>query len=113
MLKTGINEFSMRFPHNFDKIDLIKDAAPYDGDIPCIFLDHFLSFYWDGRCALCCADLNGTHILGHIDDGVEELIKRRDRFRQMQVERVDCPPCRECERYGESDKLPRSVEKVD
>jgi len=95
-----VNDIFVRWPHNWDVDGSVKESQPEKFPIPCGFLEDSLPLYWNGDCAVCCADLNGRYILGNVfKDGLKELIKRRDKLAEKQKRGESIPVCDGCERY--------------
>jgi len=71
-------------------------------ELPCFFLNRYLTISWDGDYLLCCCCLNKEKVLGnakiispsHIFEYVVEEIRQQ----QLNGEAID--PCSNCERYG-------------
>jgi hypothetical protein len=93
-------KIDLKRPHNWDQADSIEGSVKQDYKPPCGFLEDSLSIYWNGDVTVCCADLNGDRIIGHIDDGYDAITEKLDNICKLQREGKECPPCKGCERYG-------------
>jgi radical SAM protein with 4Fe4S-binding SPASM domain len=96
-----IDEFSPINPHNWrGEKDDIEQRERGHNYYPCQFLWSALSITWDGR-VVCCADLNGQHVLGDIKKSSlldiwngESLRHHRQLLRQKRYKEL--PLCAEC-----------------
>jgi hypothetical protein len=61
-----------------------------------------MAIYWDGRVPLCCADLNGDHIIGDANKHglfiLNEFVHTKAYLQTAHD--PDLEPCNKCERYG-------------
>jgi len=89
----------LRYPHNWDKKDSIENSEPQEYKGVCGFLKDSMAIYWNGDVTVCCADLNGDRIIGHIDDGWEAIENKMDAF--VETWGAQRHICRGCERYAE------------
>lgn len=101
----GVDTVRLRRPHNWAKrgsvegAKLIKDKPPFT----CEFLYDNLAIYWDGRCPVCCADLNGEWIIGDLkEETLREIDGKLDIILERQLKAKPIPElCSGCERYSE------------
>lgn len=102
-LLPGADDYCVRHPHSWHLTGLIQEAAPQDySEAGTCFPHRVLSMYADGRVPVCCADLNGIHILGDLTtQSLDHVwnVALKD-FRERIERRLPIPEiCDTCERY--------------
>lgn len=111
MLNSDLEDIRDRFdflildhPHSWVYGDKIE-GAKYIGvtDIPCFFLDRYMTIAVDGDYLPCCCCLNKEMVLGNVSDRTPEEIWNNEieELRQRQICGEYISLCGECERNRE------------